>query len=105
MLKYKLSFEGCVNEVSANTPKSKIYLSMFFLNSYRLNFEKLKNLKTQIEHSQLLIEKSQVKLQKDFENWWQEQCEIIVAFKNILFRHLSTQKVVTFYKPIGSKAD
>ena len=46
--------------------------------SYRLTFEKLKNLKTQIEHSQLLIDKSQVKLQKDFENWWEEQCEIIV---------------------------
>ena len=44
--------------------------------SYRLNFEKLKNLKTQIEHSQHLVERSQVKLQKDFENWWQEQCEI-----------------------------
>jgi hypothetical protein len=24
-----------------------------------------------------LVERSQVKLQKDFENWWQEQCEII----------------------------
>lgn len=24
-----------------------------------------------------MIEKSQVKLQKDFENWWQEQCEIL----------------------------
>lgn len=42
-----------------------------------MNFEKLKNLKTQIEHSQHLVEKSNVKLQKDFENWWQEQCEII----------------------------
>lgn len=46
--------------------------------SYRLNFEKLKALKSQIEHAQFLIEKSQVKLQKDFENWWQEQCELLV---------------------------
>jgi hypothetical protein len=44
---------------------------------YRTNFEKLKNLKTQIEHAQYLIEKSQVKLQKDFENWWEEQCELV----------------------------
>lgn len=52
----------------------KIYNLKFFSFSYRLNFEKLKNLKSQIEHSQYLIEKSQVKLQKDFDNWWQEQC-------------------------------
>lgn len=47
--------------------------------TYRLNFEKLKNLKAQIEHSQHLVERSQVKLQKDFENWWQEQCDSIEA--------------------------
>ena len=67
--------------------KSNIWLFCFYdliilitkcESSYRLNFEKLKNLKTQIEHAQHLIEKSQVKIQKDFENWWQEQCEIIV---------------------------
>ena len=34
-------------------------------------------MKTQIEHSQHLVERSQVKLQKDFDNWWQEQCELI----------------------------
>jgi hypothetical protein len=33
-------------------------------------------MKTQIEHAQYLIEKSQLKLQKDFEKWWEEQCEI-----------------------------
>lgn len=47
--------------------------------SYRLNFEKLKNLKTQIEHAQYLVEKTSVKLQKDFDAWWNEQCEIIEA--------------------------
>ena len=48
--------------------------------SYRENFEKLKNMKSQIEHSQRLIERTQVKLQKDFENWWNEQCAILVLF-------------------------
>jgi len=45
--------------------------------NYRENFEKLKQLKGQIEHFQYLIQKSQVKLQKDFENWWNEQCAIL----------------------------
>lgn len=35
-------------------------------------------MKSQIEHSQRLIERTQVKLQKDFENWWNEQCAILV---------------------------
>ena len=48
------------------------------MKSYRLNFEKLKNLKNQIEHAQYLVEKASVKLQKDFDEWWNEQCEIIV---------------------------
>lgn len=47
--------------------------------NYRLNFEKLKNLKSQIEHSQHLVERSSVKLQKDFEIWWQDQCDLIEA--------------------------
>jgi hypothetical protein len=55
---------------------------MIFFSSYRSSFEKLKHLKTQIEHAQHMIEKSQVKLQKDFENWWIEQCEIIVKILN-----------------------
>jgi hypothetical protein len=36
-------------------------------------------MKNQIEHSQHLIERTQVKLQKDFENWWNEQCAILVC--------------------------
>ncbi|XP_018118191.1 kinesin-like protein KIF6 isoform X2 [Xenopus laevis] len=40
---------------------------------YKTLFSRLKNLKTEIEHLQLLLEKAKVKLQKDFEGWWAEE--------------------------------
>ncbi|KAK3576776.1 hypothetical protein CHS0354_014591 [Potamilus streckersoni] len=40
---------------------------------YKESFNKLRNLKTEIEHLQHLLEKSRVKLLKDFELWWTEQ--------------------------------
>jgi len=40
---------------------------------YKSAFNQLKLLKTEIEHMQHLLEKSKVKLQKDFEIWWSEQ--------------------------------
>jgi hypothetical protein len=45
-------------------------------------------MKNQIEHSQRLIERTQVKLQKDFENWWNEQCAILVN-SNILYYQIN----------------
>lgn len=36
-------------------------------------FTRLKGLKIEIEHLQLLMEKAKVKLQKDFEIWWSEE--------------------------------
>ncbi|XP_069118141.1 kinesin-like protein KIF6 [Argopecten irradians] len=41
--------------------------------SYKQSFNRLKTLKTEIEHLQHLLEKSKVKLMKDFEMWWAEQ--------------------------------
>ena len=41
--------------------------------NYKENFNKLRTLKTEIEHLQHLLEKSKVKLMKDFEIWWAEQ--------------------------------
>nr|XP_016846170.1 PREDICTED: kinesin-like protein KIF6 isoform X4 [Anolis carolinensis] len=38
--------------------------------SYKTMFTRLKGLKIEIEHLQLLMEKSKLKLQKDFEVWW-----------------------------------
>ncbi|KAG6930934.1 kinesin family member 6, partial [Chelydra serpentina] len=41
--------------------------------SYKTMFNRLKALKIEIEHLQLLMEKAKVKLQKDFEVWWSEE--------------------------------
>ncbi|XP_044142517.1 kinesin-like protein KIF6 isoform X2 [Bufo gargarizans] len=40
---------------------------------YKTLFSRLKSLKTEIEHLQLLLEKAKVKLQKDFEDWWSQE--------------------------------
>ncbi|NXE24259.1 KIF6 protein, partial [Ardeotis kori] len=41
--------------------------------SYKTMFNRLKGLKVEIEHLQLLTEKVKMKLQKDFEVWWSEE--------------------------------
>ncbi|XP_049689686.1 kinesin-like protein KIF6 [Accipiter gentilis] len=41
--------------------------------SYKAMFNRMKGLKVEIEHLQLLIEKVKTKLQKDFEVWWSEE--------------------------------
>ena len=40
---------------------------------YKNAFARLRSLKTEIEHLQHLLERSKVKLMKDFEIWWAEQ--------------------------------
>ncbi|XP_064600803.1 kinesin-like protein KIF6 [Liolophura sinensis] len=40
---------------------------------YKETFNELRTLKTEIEHLQHLLEKSKVKLMKDFELWWADQ--------------------------------
>lgn len=42
-------------------------------NNYKITSGCLKGLRTEIEHLQLLREKSKVKLQRDFENWWTQE--------------------------------
>ncbi|XP_067312130.1 kinesin-like protein KIF6 [Pseudorasbora parva] len=41
--------------------------------NYKITSGYLKGLRTEIEHLQLLREKSKVKLQRDFENWWTQE--------------------------------
>ncbi|XP_069708644.1 kinesin-like protein KIF6 isoform X2 [Phaenicophaeus curvirostris] len=41
--------------------------------SYKTMFNRLKGLKIEIEHLQLLMEKAKMKLQKNFEVWWSEE--------------------------------
>lgn len=46
----------------------------FLLNhSYKSTFERLKGLKTEIDHLQHLLQRSKIKLQKDFEDWWTQE--------------------------------
>ncbi|XP_026800060.3 kinesin-like protein KIF6 isoform X2 [Pangasianodon hypophthalmus] len=40
---------------------------------YKSTFERLKGLKTEIEHLQHLLQKSKIKLQKDFQDWWNQE--------------------------------
>ena len=49
------------------------YITFVSLIRYKESFTQLKSLKTEIEHLQHLLEKSKVKMQKDFEIWWAEQ--------------------------------
>ncbi|XP_036398153.1 kinesin-like protein KIF6 [Megalops cyprinoides] len=41
--------------------------------SYKSTFGRLKALKTEIEHLQLLLERAKVKLQRDFQEWWSQE--------------------------------
>ncbi|XP_078590426.1 kinesin-like protein KIF6 isoform X2 [Branchiostoma floridae x Branchiostoma japonicum] len=41
--------------------------------SYKVTFNRLRVLKTEIEHLQHLLEKARLQMQKDFELWWAEQ--------------------------------
>ncbi|KAM9423174.1 kinesin-like protein KIF6 isoform 2-T2 [Salvelinus alpinus] len=41
--------------------------------SYKSTFGHLKTLKMEIEHLQLLLERSKVKLQRDFQDWWSQE--------------------------------
>ncbi|KAL4624257.1 kinesin-like protein KIF6 isoform X1 [Arapaima gigas] len=43
--------------------------------SYKNTFGRLKGLRTEIEHLQLLLERAKVKLQRDFKEWWDREEE------------------------------
>ena len=51
---------------------------LFSLHSYKHAFNQLKLLKAEIEHMQYLLEKSKLRMQKDFEMWWAKQSELLV---------------------------
>ncbi|XP_060225625.1 kinesin-like protein KIF6 isoform X3 [Meriones unguiculatus] len=46
---------------------------------YKMTFTRLKALKVEIEHLQLLMDKAKVKLQKEFEAWWAEEATNLEA--------------------------
>ncbi|XP_030051634.1 kinesin-like protein KIF6 [Microcaecilia unicolor] len=53
---------------------------------YKALFNRLKGLKTEIEHLQFLLEKAKVKLQKDFEDWWSEQATSLQGQSSSVWR-------------------
>lgn len=48
-------------------------------------FNRLKGLKVEIEHLQLLMEKAKMKLQKDFEAWWTEEGTSLQVYNYSVF--------------------
>ncbi|XP_075563251.1 kinesin-like protein KIF6 [Pelecanus crispus] len=61
--------------------------------SYKTVFNRLKGLKVEIEHLQLLMEKVKMKLQKDFEIWWSEEATNLQQEKAELVRSPNTAAV------------
>nr|XP_021145148.1 kinesin-like protein KIF6 isoform X2 [Columba livia] len=62
--------------------------------SYKTMFNRLKGLKVEIEHLQLLMEKAKMKLQKDFEVWWSEEAQKLQQEKPEM---VSSSNTVTVY--------
>ncbi|KAJ0008760.1 hypothetical protein NQD34_016175 [Periophthalmus magnuspinnatus] len=44
---------------------------------YKSTIDRLKALRTEIEHLQLLLERAKVKLQRDFQKWWSEEASCV----------------------------
>ena len=87
-----------------------VFLIPSWLNyRYKHAFNRLRSLKTEIEHLQHILEKSKVKLMKDFEMWWAEQTVMAQVgrgtlrntdkLKNISLPHLYYVLVVLFCFP------
>lgn len=50
---------------------------------YKETFNRLRDLKHEIEHMQHLLEMAKVKLMKDFEVWWSEQSAAAAEVRNV----------------------
>ncbi|NWS65458.1 KIF6 protein, partial [Crotophaga sulcirostris] len=68
--------------------------------SYKTMFNRLKGLKIEIEHLQLLMEKAKMKLQKGFEVWWSEEATNLQQEKPEMVNSSNTAMVYPpFIKP------
>ncbi|XP_067841264.1 kinesin-like protein KIF6 isoform X3 [Heptranchias perlo] len=65
--------------------------------SYKMTFNRLKGLKTEIEHLQHLLEKVKVMMQKDFEAWWSNEAVRLQAQQDQLSEAVcqSTRKTLS----------
>ncbi|XP_053161314.1 kinesin-like protein KIF6 isoform X4 [Hemicordylus capensis] len=64
---------------------------------YKTMFNRLKGLKIEIEHLQLLMEKAKVKLQRDFEVWWSEEATHLEEEKPPLLNPVSVLKTAPLF--------
>lgn len=48
-------------------------MAVICLASYKSTIERLKALRTEIEHLQLMLERAKVKLQRDFQQWFSRE--------------------------------
>lgn len=55
---------------------------------YNSAIGRLKELRTEIEHLQLLLERAKVKLQRDFQKWWSQEASS-VQVNDLPFLYLS----------------
>uniref|UniRef100_A0A673CBS2 Kinesin family member 6 n=1 Tax=Sphaeramia orbicularis TaxID=375764 RepID=A0A673CBS2_9TELE len=63
--------------------------------AYKSTFGRLKALRTEIEHLQLLLERAKVKLQRDFHKWWSREASS-VQVTDLTFLCLSISVFVLF---------
>ncbi|KAG8432111.1 hypothetical protein GDO86_017843 [Hymenochirus boettgeri] len=70
---------------------------------YKSLFNHLKNLKTEIEHLQLLLERAKVKLQKDFEVWWSQEAAHAQSKQEVPLRRQSESTSKIHYQIRASR--
>ena len=54
---------------------------LIFSDRYRECFNRLKDMKQEIEHIQHITEKDRLQMLKDFDDWWEQQSEQVVRVK------------------------
>ena len=67
-----------------------------FIYRYKETFNRLRTLKSEIEHLQHLLEKAKVKLMKDFELWWADQMALSQVYW--MFTIYSPKSSIFFFK-------
>uniref|UniRef100_A0A671UDN2 Kinesin family member 6 n=1 Tax=Sparus aurata TaxID=8175 RepID=A0A671UDN2_SPAAU len=80
---YKLSKEE-IDPVEENLCKHIEQEKKF----YKTTIGRLKVLRTEIEHLQLLLERAKVKLQKDFQKWWSQEASSVQVTDHTLTTYL-----------------
>uniref|UniRef100_A0A8C2Z3V1 Kinesin family member 6 n=1 Tax=Cyclopterus lumpus TaxID=8103 RepID=A0A8C2Z3V1_CYCLU len=67
------NYEAMVRALKMDTWTRDEWLLLLSPVSYKSNIGRLRELRTEIEHLQLLSERAKVKLQRDFQKWWSQE--------------------------------